>query len=323
MSKVLVWLKPGYLGDAVMATPLLDRLAAAGADVSVLCGRAVASLLRDRTAFLRFLEAGDVKNPFGLAALARDLRREGFQAVILVNRSFRSALAARASGIPVRIGHSTEGRGFLLTRAIPYPADRFEANCYMDLGELLSLPTSTTREERVAMPSLEVTEAERQRGSELMDGAEVVVQPGARYASKQIPLDVMSEVVRDLQARGLRVAMVGGSEEALHGRLVGRELIEPVVDLIGRTDLRESMGVLANARVAIGSDTGLMHIAAALGCPTVTVFGPNPVAKWGHRYAPHHALEAPGGDMKRVDAQLILRPALSALGRAADQNDET
>ena len=70
------------------------------------------------------------------------------------------------------------------------------------------------------------------------------------------------------------------------------------------------MAVLAGASVAVGADTGVMHLAVAVGCPTVQAFGPTPVAKWGHAYAPHRILTAPDGCM----ASLTAGELLSAVG---------
>jgi ADP-heptose:LPS heptosyltransferase len=65
----------------------------------------------------------------------------------------------------------------------------------------------------------------------------------------------------------------------------------------------------------VGSDTGLMHIAAAVGCPTVTVFGKLNASKWGHAYPPHHVISSPGDDPRNLDPQVVVnacRQALSA-----------
>ncbi len=72
------------------------------------------------------------------------------------------------------------------------------------------------------------------------------------------------------------------------------------------------MGALANLKVVVGSDTGLMHLAVG-GCPTVTAFGPTNADKWGHDYLPHHVVRVYKGQMRSANAEEILEAAISAL----------
>jgi ADP-heptose:LPS heptosyltransferase len=89
--------------------------------------------------------------------------------------------------------------------------------------------------------------------------------------------------------------------------------LDDAVDLAGKCSIRETMGLLAGLRLTAGSDTGVMHLAAGVGCPTLTVFGPNPASKWGHLYPPHRVIEACGGDIKTVSAADLVGAADSAL----------
>jgi ADP-heptose:LPS heptosyltransferase len=212
------------------------------------------------------------------------------------------------AGIRRRVGHATEGRGFLLTESLRYDPDRFEADCYLDLAAAAGIDVS-----EAPAPNLYISDEERAVGREMLQGATVAVQPGARYAEKQIPLDCMVEVVSALQQKGGTVAMVGGADEVVAGQALLSHLDRPVVDLIGKCSIRQTLGVLANLRAAIGSDTGLMHLAAGVGCPTITVFGPNSPEKWGHQRPPHRVLLAPGGNMAEVSAHEILAEAEAIL----------
>jgi heptosyltransferase-2 len=166
------------------------------------------------------------------------------------------------------------------------------------------------------MPELSTTPEERLRGVELGEGCTVGMQPGARWPGKQIPQTVAIEVIRELVAGGEKVALLGGAEEAEAAEAIAREFGDSVVTLAGKTGLRETLGVLTTLRCVIGADTGLMHLAAGVGRPTVTIFGPTSRDKWGHSYAPHRVLSAPGGLMANVDASMILR-ALGEVLRAA------
>lgn len=307
---LLIWLKPGYLGDAVMATPLLDAVSESGQRPFVLAGRLVRELLADRAERLEFLEALELGSPSRLLRQAAALKSQSIETTLLVNRSFRSALCARMAGIKTRIGHATEWRGMLLSRRVPYPPLRFEAECYLDLARAAGLDAMTR------LPKLTITPAEAEQGRTLAAGAQIGIQPGARYEAKRVPLQVMAKVASELIESGRRVVLIGGPDEveqaASLAALTGQD---GLVDLVGRTSLRQTMGVLGGLSAVVGSDTGVMHVAAALGTPTVTVFGPNPVSKWGHQYAPHQQVLAHGGVMASVKPSEILQSVERALAR--------
>jgi len=298
-ERALILLKPQFLGDAVMATPMIDATVESGMEAIVMCGPAVEQLLSDRQNRVRFARGEKIAGFRPVLQAARSLRALRADKVYLVNRSFRSALAARLSGIPKRIGHRTEGRAFLLTQSIAYDEAKFEAECYLDLLRCEGLDAVAS------MPKLEV--------NPVSIGVDFGLQPGARYVEKQVPLATMATVARELVARGYAGAIFGGPDEkdaaAAFSNLAG----VPLVNRVGFGSILETAGEMAGLRVMIGSDTGLMHVAAASGCPTVTVFGPNPASKWGHRYFPHEVIEAPGGQVGAVRAEAILEAAERAL----------
>lgn len=290
-----------------MAAPLLDAVVAAGKRVDVLCGPLVRQVLADRESRVRFLEGARLT---GLDVLRVSRRLRDYGQVLLVNRSFRSALAARLARIPERVGHATEGRGFLLTHPVVYDEARYEAECYLDLWRAAGHAI-----DEGVRPSLGVSPEDRQRGADLAAGATVGVQPGARYSAKQYPAEAMAKVISKLQQEGHNVALLGGKDETESAERFQSLLPEPCVNLVGRCSIRETMGVLANLRVAVGSDTGVMHLAVGVGCPSVTIFGPNPASKWGHRFGPHQVLEAPEGKPALLEpAQVVaaVRRALEA-----------
>ncbi|MBX3119448.1 MAG: glycosyltransferase family 9 protein [Fimbriimonadaceae bacterium] len=307
-EKVFVWLKPQFLGDAVMACPMIDSMIDANIQVVVRASPIVQQVLADRAAKVWFVTGGKISGLGAILKAAKELRAENPDAMLLVNRSFRSALAARFAGVPIRIGHATEGRGFLLTHRIPYDEARFEAECYLDLLEPLGIKRS------VSLPSLTVTEEEKESACGLLGGATVGVQPGARYPEKQLPIQTLAEVASALQQKGLQIAMLGGPDEVEDAVKFQSLVGAPVVDLVGKCSIRQTLAVLSNLRLMIGSDTGLMHLAVAVGCPTVTVFGPNPISKWGHHYGPHYPTAAPEGKPSLVKAGEIVELALKSVG---------
>lgn len=294
-GRVLVSMKV-YLGDAVMAAPTLDALDAAGWETTLLTAPLAAKAL-GRTRSIPY-EKG--RWPWQLVIQARRLRLRRFDAVILINKSVRAALIARLAGIPMRIGHPVEGRGGLLTHLVPYDLNRFEAASTADLARPLGVAIDHP------IPHLGITSEERAKGDLLREGADLAIQPGARYDEKRLPLDALRDAARAWQAEGRKIVTVGGPEERAETDALIAALDHPVVDLVGRCGVRETMAVLAGASAAVGADTGVMHLAVAVGCPTVQAFGPTPVEKWGHAYAPHRVLAAPNGCMSALTAGELL-----------------
>jgi heptosyltransferase-2 len=297
-ERVLVSLKT-YLGDAVMASPALGALELEFEQVCLHTSPPVETLLQDPIRSRMFLPYRPNRAPWSLLREASAMRKHRFDVAILVNRSFRAALTAALAGIPIRVGHRTEGRGLLLTHPVRVRPDQFEAESIMDLARVVDC-------DGPARPSLEATLAEQAEGAQLLAGATVGVQPGARYDAKQIPPAVTLAVIRQLRRQGIRVALLGGEEERALSEEVARAAPPETVNLVGKCSLRQSVGVLSQLQLCIGADTGLMHIAAAVGCPTVTVFGPTSAKKWGHRYEPHVVLEAEGGDLQWIKPQDLL-----------------
>ncbi len=305
-DRVLVSMKR-FIGDAVMTTPMLNVLQARHPNLTIICPPAVEQILWHPTFERSFLPLDTKRKPWELMAKALELRRQRFQTVVLVNHSFRSALTARLAGIPVRVGHATEGRNWLLTHAVPYDENVFEAWSELDLMKPLGIDAP-----RVA-PELSVTQEERQRGVELLEGAKVGIQPGARFASKALTIEVLAEVAAELLRRGLKPVFLGAGEEKEAAEKLQAAVPGDVTNLVGKTSIRQSLGALANLKSMIGADTGLMHMATATGCPTVTIFGPTPAQKWGHTYGSNRVILAPDGDMSRVEPKTIIDSLEEAL----------
>ena len=291
-EKSLIVLK-NYLGDTVMASPLVRSVADASHATSILGSTVTQQLLRYPNFYATFEDPKNLSNIGQLFRMARWVRNQRFSIGFLVNRSFRSALLLKLGGVSSRIGHDTEGRGWLLTQRIPYRLEQNEAQSYLDLAR--SSGTSVTHEK----PELLVTPQESEDGKLLLQGASVGIQLGARHDYKQVRLPVWREVARAVESKGLRVAFFGGNEEA---SLVAESGIDGV-DLVGSTTIRQTMGALANLSLMLGGDTGVMHMAAALGTPTITAFGPTPVKKWGWFEGPHEVLEAPNQDISKLEGR--------------------
>jgi heptosyltransferase II len=210
--------------------------------------------------------------------LAARLRREGYGTALIMPRTWKSALAPYLAGIPERIGFFGEARFFLVNdvrygeRKLPRMIDRCSA---------LALPAGTTRPADWPLPELKVPRAEieawrRKRG--LTDNRPVVaLAPGAVGPSKRWPIESYAELAKKLIAQGFAVWVLGGpGETALAAEIAGETEVR---DLTGH-DLRDAILALAGAAVAVSNDSGLVHVAAAAGTPSIGIFGPTSPWHW-------------------------------------------
>jgi ADP-heptose:LPS heptosyltransferase len=290
-----------------MVTPLLQGLVCEeGTDVHVLTNKTVATLLEDTFPTIRFMDSGQIRKPSDLIAKAKQLRAMHFDLAIVVNRSFRAALVAALARIPFRVGHATDHRAWLLTKSLPHDLYRYEPESYLDLARLAGFQIPEIHP--LLKPS---AEALKEAAPKLGD-AIIGIQPGARHSWKRIPIPVLAKVVNDLQ-KDHRMVLLGGPEEKQFGEELEAALAQKPLNLIGAFSLKESVAAASRLRLLIGGDTGLMHIAAATGCPTVTLFGPTFASKWGHHYEPHQVLVAPGREMTEFTPEEILAAAERAL----------
>lgn len=307
-NRILVILK-GYLGDAVMATPLLEGLCKeTDAEVHALTETPVIELVEDTLPGVTYHTSYDLAKLGGLLKEAGEIRQLKFDLAICVNRSFRAALLPALAKIPKRVGHATDGRKWLLTNSVPYDEHRTEFESYIDLAKLSGIELPSALPELKPKPEL-VAEAVAK-----LQGATVGIQPGARHDWKEIPQPTLKSIACYLQAQGHKLVLLGGPEEQKQGEELARKLDEPVVNLVGKLSLKESLATVAQLKLMVGGDTGLMHIAAAAGCPTITAFGRTPPSKWGHGYPPHEVLIAPNERMEEIGAEAYLDAAKRALG---------
>jgi ADP-heptose:LPS heptosyltransferase len=341
IRSVLVLTKHRFMGDTIVAVPLLRaaRRAYPDARVTLVTGAQAAVVLQNCPYTDRIL-AHDAKaaarTAAGSAHLSALLVRQmaGLfwtdrpDLCLVADRSFRAAVAAVLAGGRIRAGFDTEGRGRLLTHPVPYDPDRHEAECCLDILRVVApeVPGEPRYDPRA---ELWVTGAERARGAEILAEYGVAcspeghvplvgVQPGASHDYKQWAPERFAEVAQTLAEEcGATIVLLGAGDAEIEASRRMREAMSadvPVIDLTGKTRLRETMGLLPHLSLFVGNDTGPNHIAAGLGVPTVALFGPTPAHKWGNRGPANRVLVAPDGDMGRLAVEPVREAALSLLG---------
>jgi heptosyltransferase II len=258
LSRTLV-VAPNWIGDALMAQPLLSRLKDAGANIEVLAPEWVAAVLR------RMPEVDHViAIPYRHGALqlgerwrlSRAVAARGYDRAIVLPNSWKSALVPFLAGIPQRAGYVGELRYGLLNSTLPNSKSPMPQH-YARLAGPLEGPLPPPR---LAVSTAEIAEAQNRFG---LAAPYVVLCPGAEYGpAKRWPY------FKELAERMSMPCVVLGSasdRDAAAG-IRGK-------DLAGRTTLDEAIRLIAGAAVVVSNDSGLMHVAAALGRPQVALFG--------------------------------------------------
>jgi len=233
--------------------------------------------------------------------LAAELKARNYGTALILPRTWKSAIAPALAGIPERVGFVGEARFGLINR---WRWGEKALRRFIDKNAALALPHGAPLPPEWPVPQLEVTpeEADRWRqANELGTGPAVALAPGSVGVSKR--WTYYPEAARLLAEQGLNVWVVGGpNEKPLAGEIVsvGGSRVR---DLTG-TDLRNGILAMAAAKVAISNDSGLMHIAAALGTPTMGIFGPTSPYHW----APLNGLAATVQTKTVVPCQPCHRP---------------
>ncbi|MDA8427929.1 MAG: lipopolysaccharide heptosyltransferase II [Geobacteraceae bacterium] len=208
----------------------------------------------------------------------RELRRRKFDTVYVLKRSFSSAVMALLSGARRRIGFNTEGRGFLLTKRVPYQLDCHEVINFLDVLRADGIKPADDHLEAWIEPA-EDCEARLLMGS----GRDfLAIHPFASSGVKSWPLERFAAVAHAAkELYGLTAVVLGGARDLELARAVSGLFPEGTLNLAGACSLRVTMAVLARSVAFVGNDSGVMHLAAAAGIPLVAVFGPTSPVRFG------------------------------------------
>ncbi len=269
-----------------MSQPLLAALQARGEELTVAALPWVAPVYRAMTGWPSIIEL-----PFAHRRLDWSARRElgrqlkgQFDAAYVLPNSLKSALLPWFAGIPKRVGYRGESRWGLINHALPNPGHRgpmvefYLALAYAGRGVVAG------GADKAPSPSLWI-EGDRLRSHLQALGLDHdgywAMAPGAEYGpAKCWPADHYAQLaVRLHRESGLPVVLLGsGKESVLADGIVASTVaaglpVDGVRSLAGRTTLDQALSVIAGARGVVSNDSGLMHVAAALGRPQVAVFG--------------------------------------------------
>jgi heptosyltransferase II len=270
----------------VMSLPALRAIRGRfpNAELAVLARPWVADLYARESAIDRVIPHTAPSGPRGFTQkwrIARSLAAEHFDLAILLQNAFEAAAITWLAGIPRVVGYNRDARGWLLTHPVAVPhrgkIPAHQRFYYLELlrraGLIAELPdTPAIRLEG----ALESAAAGRALFAEYGLRLPVIgVSPGAAYggAKRWLPERFAAAASRLAGQMDASVAVFGSAAEAELCAGVAGKITAPVHNFAGSTSLRQFMDMAAACELFLTNDSGAMHIASALGVPTVTVFG--------------------------------------------------
>jgi len=279
-----------WIGDAVLTLPSIRavRKAFPDARISLLVKPWVSEIFQNNPDIDEIILYEDThKGIGGKLRLAGELRKKKFDAAILFQNAFDAALITRLAGIPERIGYSRDGRGFLLTKAIPLSKDiisQHQVYYYLNLLKSIGIETKDVQ------PFIWLTDEERQWARDVINSKFKIqnsklligINPGATYGSaKRWPPERFAELIaRITNELDGRVVIFGSeSESGIADEIIGKirnpksEIRNRILNMSGKTNLRQLAALIAECDAFITNDSGSMHIASALLVPVVAIFG--------------------------------------------------
>jgi heptosyltransferase-2 len=254
------------------------------ARISVLAKPWVAEVYRlspDVDEVIAYEEPGRHGGVLGKWRLAADLRRHRFDGAILLQNAIEAAIIALLAGIPLRAGYNSDGRGPLLTHSVRRTRairQCHQIDYYLEMVRALGcLPAGRSVRLRPGKDYAE-TAARLLNAfgiAEAVGRPLIGIAPGAAYgpAKKWFPERFAAAADRLIDDTGAQAILFGSGGDRENTQAVGRHARHPMIDIAGKTDLKEAVALMARCDLFLSNDSGLMHVAGALGIPTIAIFG--------------------------------------------------
>ncbi|MGH7781677.1 MAG: glycosyltransferase family 9 protein [Candidatus Binataceae bacterium] len=284
----------GAIGDVVRALPLLGRMRRAWPETFIAWAVEPKSApILERHPWLDEVIVYDRRRaPWSFIPFLREVRRGKFDLVVDLQRHLKSGVTSLVSGARDRIGFGAantkeQNHRFSTIQLAPQPNLRRKLLQYQAFGDRLGLQPAPIEF------GLEASAEEKSRARELLSGAPrplLGVILGSSWPSRIYFPESAAAAIRELARPGggapLFPVLLGGSDEIKIAAAVMRNLGDvPSLNLAGRTRLRDLIAIFPECAAAFGPDSGPMHIAAAVRCPVVSLWGataPERSAPWGY-----------------------------------------
>jgi len=281
VSSILI-IRPGGIGDALLLAPTINLLRnnLPGASITILAERRNAgafTLVPVVDRLLLYDSYADLIHLFGAK----------FDIIIDTEQWHRmSAVLARLIPSGIKIGFGTNERRGLFTHPVEYSQDEYEAQSFINLLKPLQIKDAfNCLSPYLTIPETAFAETDPFLGP--LKAPYVSIFPGASIKERRWGVEKFSELIQRIAATGVTSVVIGGKEDKVSAEAILANA--GGLNLAGRTSLAGTAAVIAGSRLLVSGDSGVLHIAAGLGIPTVSLFGAGIANKW-----------APKGDIHKV-----------------------
>jgi heptosyltransferase II len=308
-AKRILVMRYRFIGDTILTVPFLRNLRRIfpQAQIDVLVGPQSGKVLTgcpyvdeliefDTTRFHKYDSGeGGKKNFWSYAKL---LRKRQYDTVFVLKRSLSSAFLALLTGAKKRIGYSANGRDFLLTDKAPFNTHIHEVESTLDVLRCAHLPVEDNYLEAWISPE-ETAELFKLAPELATIKKPVLLHAAAAHPDKVYPLQFWVQIARTLSKSDFTPVFSGAPLDADLYKELERNSGVRCLNLAGKLSLRQSMALYKQMKLAICVDSGPAHLSAAVGTPTIAIFGPTDPVRWRPFGEQHVAL---------FDQELTCRP---------------
>ena len=277
-----------FIGDVILATPVTRAVRSRWPEahitmLTVPLTQSVAEMNPYVDQVMTYDKRGAHKGIKGMWRMSRELKQQGFDLAICMNFAVRGAVVSWLAGIPYRLGYDAQHGSWFLTWAASHIRQglKHETLNHLEVLEPFGLTTEDTS--LCLKPPISAKESFREKLSQwnLPQRNYYVLCPFGSYQRKNMPEEMVAELVSSLSAEH-PVYLIGGPQERLQLEAYAQAAkLDPGNVLAGSLNLQELAVLLKNALKLYTVDTGPMHMAQAVECPTVAIFGPTDPAVWG------------------------------------------
>ena len=292
-AKRILVIRYRFLGDTILTGPFLKNLRYAYPDavIDVLVGPQSGEVLQncpyvnnlivfDTTRFHKYDQGKGAKRSFW--SYVFDLREQKYDLVFVLKRSWSSAFLALLTGAKYRIGYANEGREILLTHSVKFDSQVHEVQSTLDVLRAAHIPIVDDRMEGWITPSEQKTIEEMvPQLLEQNDQKRVLIHAAAAHPDKVYPLELWATIIKELHVNKRMKPFFTGApqDKEMYDELIRLSGVN-AINLAGHLSIRQSMALYKNMDLAVCVDSGPAHLAAAVGTPTVALFGPTDPNRW-------------------------------------------
>ena len=281
MKRILI-IEPNWLGDILFTTPAIRALRENNSDAFIACmvhPRCV-EMLEDNSdinKLIIFDERGSHKGILAKISFIFNLRKYKFDILVSFHRSMSRVLIAYLSGIPRRVGYYTKKRAWLLTDSVKPPvAQPHRVEYFLNITRALGADTDN-KDYQFNIPECSVLESKKilDKAGIGIDDEFFVINPGGNWLAKRWPSKSYANLCRELTAiYAKKILLTGATKDKDLAEEIIRMSSSMVIDLCGKTTLKELAAIMRRAKVVVANDSGPMHIAISQKAPTIALFGP-------------------------------------------------